>query len=205
MLYGLTGSHRSGKTTLAKKVAEDLGIEFYATSITEVARRNGFDPVAPMSLSDRVDLQYRLLEDHLEQLAKRSRPLITDRTPLDMLGYMLCEFHMSSHLVTTSAVLDRASHFQDICLAATVQNYDMLFYLAPLKDYVVEDGKPVPNRAYQKHHALMVQGGLSQLAGQTTYMLIENNDFEFRRNVVHSTIVSRIDNIDTARSSAHMH
>lgn len=205
MLYGLVGPHRAGKTTLAKRLAEDLGIEFYNTSTTEVARRHGFDSVAPMTLQARIALQTILLNHHLEQLDKLPRPLIVDRTPLDMLAYTMGEFHMNSHLITDPETLAMGSHFHDICIESTRLYYDMLFYLGPLENYVIEDGKPAPNLAYQKHIALLIQGGLLSLEGDVNFAIIGNTDFEFRSDYVHDSIVARIDEIGVARASSSLH
>ena len=43
-MIGLVGSHRTGKTTLARAFAEDSGIPFVETSTAEVFRRLGYDP-----------------------------------------------------------------------------------------------------------------------------------------------------------------
>lgn len=205
MLYGLVGAHRSGKTTLAKQLAEDLGIDFHATSTTEVAKRHGFDPVAPMTLEERIRMQIVLLQDHCEQIAKLPRPLIVDRTPIDYLAYTLAEVDMMSHMLASPEVLEMINKFTTACLNATRMNYDCLYYLSPLDQYVAEPGKPAPNPAYQRHIALLIQGALMELHGQVDHALIRATDFNFRNDWIHDHIVHRLDSIDQMRSSAPFH
>jgi hypothetical protein len=207
MLYGISGAHRSGKTTLARKISEDLNIEFYETSTTKVAREFGFDPCAPMTLSDRVALQVHLLNNHLTMINKLPRPLIVDRTPLDFLGYTMGEFHMQSHLLVDPETLAIANTLIDQCLEATALNYDMVFFLSRLDGYAIDPTKsqPAENPVYQRHHAMLIQGALMELEGQLQFAVIDDTDFDFRRDYVHSAIVARIDQIDQQRNTAPFH
>ncbi|MBA8881799.1 AAA family ATPase [Phyllobacterium myrsinacearum] len=197
MLYGLTGAHRSGKTTLGTALAEDLeGLHFHATSTTAVAKAHGFDPVAPMSLAERLKLQRILLSDHIKTVQALPRPLVVDRTPLDYLGYLLAEFNMTSARNTTPEVLDEATSFVNECLDAALTYYDMIFYLSPLPSYEAAEGKPDLNKPFQWHHALLVQGSLAMLEGRLPYMIIEDTTHDFRRDFVQNQIVERMDHID---------
>ncbi|WP_456868398.1 AAA family ATPase [Galbibacter sp. BG1] len=202
MLFGLTGAHRSGKTTLARAVADDLGIEFYETSTSQVAKELGLDAVGDLSLEDRLYLQAKLLENHIDQISKLPRPLITDRTPLDFMGYLACEFTMSNGKNVDPEILQHASRFTDACLNATRHYYDTLYYLAPLPDYVVEDGKPADNPIYQKHHAFVVLGGIQQLRDSINSSLIFETAWDIREQFVHDAIVTRLDDIHKERQSA---
>jgi DNA polymerase III delta prime subunit len=207
MLFGLTGPSSSGKTTLAKRLAEDLGIEFYETSSNEVCKNAGFDPHAPMSLADRVKLQGLLLDNHIKTLEERPRPLIVDRTPLDMLAFLSCEFHMNSHLDLDPAVLQQADDLAERCLTQTALKYDTIFYLSPL-EFVIDPNKPRPavNPMYQRHFRLIVQGGLTELEGRVNWVSLDDPDPEWRNDYVHDVIVARLDELQKMRTSAeHVH
>lgn len=207
MLWGITGSHRAGKTTLAKALAEDLGITFHETSTTKVARELGFDPVAPMTLRERVDLQILLLGHHLETIDALPRPLIVDRTPLDFLAYTMCEFGMQSVKMTEPDVLEAAESLYEACLNATRLRYDFLYHLEPLSTYLVDNSKatPDPNRAFQIHYSLVMKGALYSLGGEVEYVSIQNEDFDFRREWVHDSIVERMNDIEKMALSAPFH
>lgn len=202
MLFGITGAHRSGKTTLAAKIAEELDIEFYATSTSEVARTMGFDAVGPMTLSQRIALQRGLLANHLDEINRRSRPLITDRTPLDFLGYLTCEFDMQSHHKLCEKELLEAEVLMLDCINATRLNYDYLFYLSPLPNYIVETGKPAANKVYQRHFDLTLLGAIAQLRNTVNSAQIFETDFEKRRDFVHDAIVDRLNFLERERRTA---
>jgi len=202
MLYGLTGSSGTGKTTLGKAVAESLGIEFRPTSITECARRHGFNAVGVLPLTDRLALQNHLLEDHIEMLAEAPRPLIVDRTPIDFIGYLMAEFDMHSHMRASPEELVAADDYVQRCLTATLRYYDHVFILGQLDFYEEAATRPADNRAYQTHSQLIMEGALFKLSGRVSYSAIYKNDFEARETFVHDTIVARLDEIEKERRSA---
>lgn len=207
MLYGICGSHRSGKTTLAQMLADELGIEFHRTQTTETARKYGFDPVGPMTLRERIGMQILLLGEHIEMLESTPRPLIVDRTPIDFLAYTMCEFHMQSHKLTDPDVMQSAVEFAEACKAATTLYYDHLYYLEPLSFYTPDKTKatPEPNPAFQQHFGYVMKGALFSLNGEPEFVAITEEDLEFRRDFVHDHIVERMDFIDQARKHASLH
>jgi molybdopterin-guanine dinucleotide biosynthesis protein len=206
MLFGITGAAGTGKTTLAKRVAEDLGITYLSGSITEIAKRHGFDSVAPMSLQDRIRLQFKLLEDHVSMVAKAERPLIVDRTPIDLVGYMLAEIDMHSHMRLTSEEIVAIEEYVDLCLETTAKLYDYIFILGQLDHYEVKESRPADNRAYQTHTQLIMQGCMSRIYGRVNFTIIRQQDLEARHELVFDTVVKRMDDISRERSSsAHIH
>lgn len=202
MLFGLTGAHRSGKTSLARTVADELGIEFYETSISKTSKELGYNSVADLSLVDRLHLQTLLLENHIQEINKRARPLITDRTPLDFLGYLACEFTMNNGNNLDYEVLQQAAIFTDRCLETTKAYYDSVTYLCPLPGYEIADGKPADNPIYQTNHALTVLGAVCQLQETVNYAMVFETDWEVRRQFFHDHVVDRLDEIDEERKTA---
>jgi nicotinamide riboside kinase len=206
MLFGLTGSSGTGKTTLAKRVAEELGITFMPTSITECAKRHGFDAVAPMTIQTRIALQMKLLEDHVSMVMDADRPLIVDRTPIDMIGYLLAEIDMHSNHRMLSEDIVAAEEYVDLCLETTAKLYDYIFVLGQLEHYEIKDSRPANNRAYQTHTQLIMQGALSRLWGRVNFSIVRQQELEIRHEYVHDAIVKRMDDISRERaSSAHIH
>ncbi len=206
MLFGISGASGTGKTTLAKAVAEDLGITYMPTSITECGKKHGFDPVAPMSIRSRLELQMHLLNDHVEMVTKADRPLIVDRTPIDMVAYLMAEFDMHSHMRVTADEIVAAEEYVDLCLETTAKLYDYIFILGQLDHYEIKESRPADNRAYQTHTQLIMQGCMSRLYGRVNYTIIRSQDLEDRHETLHDTIVRRMDDITRERSSsAHIH
>lgn len=206
MIFGIAGSHRSGKTTLAKAVAEDLGIKFVSQSFGEAARRHGVDPVSPMTLLDRVRIQQTVLDEHIDLVRDTTEMIIVDRTPVDMLAYLLAEFHMQSHLAVPEPILDLVHQYKWLAIQSTGTYYDNLFVVQPLDTYAAEEGKPAINRAYQDHIQLLIDGACMSLESEVSLNWINTGDFEERRAAMSGVIVKRLDELDAMRkSSAHIH
>jgi hypothetical protein len=206
MLYGVIGAHRSGKTSTAKAVADTLGIEFLDSSFN-VAREYGFDPVAPMSLEMRLDMQEKVLGHHLAAISEAGRPLITDRTPLDFLAYTLAEFGMNSDMRCQPETLERAARYAQACLDLTAGNYDMLFVLEPLPVYEVDTTKatPVENPALQRHIDTLIQGAVAQLYGRVNSATVQPLPLAQRVEMIAELIVERMDEIDGLKKLSGMH
>lgn len=206
MLYGLSGSSGTGKTTLCKAVSEALDITFMPTSITECARRHGFNAVGVLSIRERLALQNHLLNDHLEMIRGAVRPLIVDRTPIDMIGYLMCEFHMNSHMLATAEEIQEAEDYVDRALRAVKENYDFVFMVGQLDHYEVAATRPADNRAYQTHSQLVMEGALIRLGRQINSAFIRQTDPDRRLEYVTEQIVKRMDAIEKEkRSSPHIH
>jgi hypothetical protein len=206
MLYGISGASGTGKTTLAKRVAEDLGITYMPTSITECAKKHGFDAVGMLTLPKRLELQLHLLEDHVEMICQAERPLIVDRTPIDMIGYMLAELDMHSHHRLTDKEIGQVEDYVNLCSDMTLKLYDYVFIVGQLDNYDVSATRPADNRAYQTHSQMIMLGALFRLSGQVSFAHVPMQDLDRRCEFVHDTIVGRLDAIGKERrSSLHIH
>lgn len=206
MLYGLTGSSGTGKTTLCKVVSDQLDIPFMPTSITECARRHGFEAVGALSIRERLKLQNHLLEDHIEAITKAARPLIVDRTPIDMIGYLMCEFDMHSHLRSTKDEIAEAETYVQRALKATKDYYDYVFLIGQLDFYQAAETRPSDNRAYQTHSQLVMEGAMARLTNKVNYSILRETDLDLRTEWIVDIITKRLDKIEKEkRSSAHLH
>lgn len=188
-MYGLSGAHRSGKSTLAKAVAEKMQIHYFACSTTEIARAAGFDPVAPMSFMERVACQMAILHGYTKQLREAPRPAITDRTPLDMAAYMLAETTMLSDPNAGGAI---TKYVYDCC-RLTAEQFDVVFLVNRLPGYTVEPGKPPANFAYQWKHELLLRGILSSANLESA--VVATPDLDERVNLVTTVIGQRLEAI----------
>lgn len=202
MLYGLTGSSGTGKTTLAKAVAESLSAEFVATSITASGKRHGYDPVAFMSLKDRIKLQHHLLDDLMELIRSAKRPAIMDRTPIDLIGYMYAEIDMHSHIRLSAEDIAQIETYRERCLEETVKWFDHVFVTTPLPVYENAETRPVQNAAYQHHSQMIMEGAIYQLTGRVNFSVLRPSDLDTRIEHVHDTIVKRMDDIDRMKRGA---
>lgn len=202
MLYGLCGASGSGKTTLATMVADAMSIQYVETSITKSAQRHGYGAVSNLDLHHRIDLQYHLLDDIVELIAKCDRPAILDRTPIDMIAYLLCEFGMHSHKQVSDADMTRVDVYVESCLDVTATHFDHVFFVNRLDFYEVSDTRPAVNPAYSVHTDLVMRGALARLEGLINMSVIEPSDINIRVDHVSSVIEDRLNKLGNERSAA---
>jgi hypothetical protein len=162
-MFGLSGAHRTGKTTLAKAIAEKRGIPYFDASVTKIMREFGIDPVGHVTLDDRITAQEFLLKKFIDKVKAAPFNAISDRTPLDMVGYMLGEVTMHN---TPVEFHQRIQDYVDACIALTQRHFDLVLIVRPLPEFKIEEGKPPFNRAYQSEVQFLIEGA----AHQTEYL-----------------------------------
>ncbi len=154
MRIGLCGSHRTGKTTLAMAISRRLATPFVKTGTSEVFRRFGLDPAAPISFEKRMWIQHRVL-DAAEAVWREAGPggFVTDRTPVDMMAYTLADAHGD-----TVADFSQLKAYLDRCFESANSFFDVLVVVQPGIALVYEEGKAALNRAYMEHLNYLVLG-----------------------------------------------
>lgn len=91
---GLSGAHRTGKTTLAQAFAQRNNIPFVRTSASEVFQIIGKDPKLDYPIEERILIQEAILyafERQYKYASEQSSVWISDRTPIDLASYMLAD------------------------------------------------------------------------------------------------------------------
>ncbi|WPH68413.1 AAA family ATPase [Stenotrophomonas phage BUCTxx99] len=90
--YGIAGAHRSGKTTLARAAALTRGIEYLDANVSKVITDLGYTPKQELPFEERLKVQNAILESlRFKYAMMGDKDFITDRTPLDVLGYTFAE------------------------------------------------------------------------------------------------------------------
>jgi len=159
-MFGISGAQRTGKTTLAKAVAEKLKFHYHDSSVTKIMREFGINPVGDVPLGERIKAQEFLLEKSCDALRQAPRPAITDRTPLDFIAYMLGEVTMHN---TAEEFHEPIQTYVKNCLAAAEKYFDMILIVRPLLTYKAADDKPPPNRAYQSAIQYLIEGAAQNI------------------------------------------
>ena len=197
MVYAFTGSHRSGKTTLAKAVAQELDIPFYETRSGDVLKAAGINLVGNLSIEDRMAAQELLLDHHVKTLAELPRPLIVDRCPLDMFAYTLAEIGM--HTVTDEALDQRLQRYLSRCLTATELHYAGAVLCPPLPSYDAQDGKPPPSVTYQAHIHTLISGAI-EIVDAVSFIALNTPDPQKRLDLASDFIVELMDEMEKAKA-----
>lgn len=155
-MIGLCGSHRVGKTSLARAFAEKFELEFVQTSASEVFKEFGLNPATRYAFDTRLTIQEEILKRFDEQYAKVGmRPAITDRTPLDMLAYTMAEATQDD---VPAELQDRFKKYVQSCIDVTNKRFGVLLVVQPGIKIVAEEGKAALNEAYIEHLNSIVLG-----------------------------------------------
>lgn len=139
MLVGLSGTHGTGKTTLGREAAEQFGCAFIRTTVSDVYRSLGKDPRVAMTFMQRMDCQFAILDALIAQWrsATPNEITLTDRTPIDLVGYALSA--VDSYATLTAAQDERLSSYLALCDMAMRELFDRVALLPMGKFQIVRD------------------------------------------------------------------
>lgn len=116
LMFGVTGTHGSGKTTLCEAyVKAHPEAHFIKTSASDVYKMMGLDPKEKMPLSIRLDVQEAILVSFIGQWSPAliHDVVITDRTPYDLMAYTLAE--LSGYDEVDEELDERIRRYLDSC------------------------------------------------------------------------------------------
>lgn len=153
MSLGLCGSHRTGKSTLAKAISLRTGKPFIKTLTSDVFRQHGLDPALPMDFKTRLSIQQQVLIAAEEIWHAEKESFITDRTPIDMMAYTLADIQGS-----TQVDFSELERYVEHCFEVTNRFFDALIVLQPAIPLAHADGKAALNRAYMEHLNSLILG-----------------------------------------------
>jgi hypothetical protein len=150
---GICGAHRTGKSTLAEKLAHSLGIPFVQTTTSQVFAEAGLDPSQPMDFGTRLMIQQKVLLAGEAVWSSSNQPFVSDRTPIDMMAYTLADIQG-----TTVVDFPQLSAYLQQCFASTNRFFRHLFVVQPGIPLVHAEGKAALNPAYIEHINTLIIG-----------------------------------------------
>lgn len=155
---GLCGSHRTGKTTLAQKLAEYHQLKFVESSVTEVFKQHSahhtpLKPDTKMDFEARLWIQQRILEAAEQWWHHAPEDFVTDRTPLDFMAYTLCDVQGA-----TQVNFNELNEYLDRCFTVTNQVFSHIVVVQPGIPLVYAEGKAALNQAYIEHLNTVILG-----------------------------------------------
>jgi len=151
-------------------------------------RQAGINGVADIPMIERIKVQQFILDRFIDNIQRAPRPSITDRTPLDMIGYMLGEVTMHN---TPQELHEPIQTYVDNCINAAERYFDMALIVRPLPNYKVQDSRPPLNPAYQTMVQFIIEGA-GQNATQLYGGIIQTTDFEERCEATCGAIKRRL-------------
>lgn len=148
MMLGLSGAHRTGKTTLARRFAEVSGYTMVETKVSDVFRQHDLDPRANYPLEKRLWIQLRILEK-LEKIYSTNKTYsVFDRTPIDLAAYMLADV---SRQEINPATDREVSIYVESCLIVTNAYFSGVVVVQPGIPIVEDLSKAPASLSYMEH------------------------------------------------------
>lgn len=149
-MLGITGSHRSGKTTLARAYAAKEKVAYVEVRASDVFKDMGLDPAATYDFGTRLSVQEEILRRFDKAYAKHTAGLgaVTDRTPIDLIAYTLAD--ATGNAVGEEHQARLKKYIQD-CLDVTNKRFSAVILIQPGIPLVHEEGKAALNEAYIEH------------------------------------------------------
>lgn len=158
-MFGLSGSHRSGKTTLAKLIAANLGIDFLETNLSSVFAAHGVDAKDDLPFAKRMEIQEEMMRLLEIKYGVRTKPFIADRTPFDVLGYTVSEVHRGT---MDDAMRDRYRAHLIHGLRIVTQSLRAIMVLDPLVNPTDAAGKAQACPVYMAHVDACIRAMIDQ-------------------------------------------
>jgi hypothetical protein len=182
-MIGLSGTHRTGKTTLAKAYAELAEIPYVTISVADVLLSKGWDCKDVKDPSVRVYLQEALVERCDRVFSDERGVFVSDRTPADVSAYLLADMNQNR---LSDIEENKVMSMVEACIDITNGRFGTTLVLPPVLPWVSEPGKPLENRAYQMHIQHLILGSLNdqRCTVRTWYLDPAILDLEERLDVV---------------------
>lgn len=162
MAYGIgfVGAHRTGKSFLADKVSVSIGIPFVKSDVSGVFKSNNLDPSKVYDAETTIFIQKKILEVHNEMWDNQISYFITDRTPMDMLGYMMC--NMPQNLINDK-VDTELQEYANMCFESTKKYFHVLIEVLPGIPVVEDMLKASTHKSHINHVSYVMNGALNEL------------------------------------------
>lgn len=175
MSIGLTGAQRTGKTTLAQAFAKEQEILFVQTPTSDIFARLGKDPKIEYPIEERLAIQEAILlafEKLYAKAGENSTVWISDRTPLDLAGYMLADVQRST-LAGNPEVAMMVNSYVQRCIEATNRWFATVILVQPGIALVEEVGKAPACPAFIEHFNTLQLGLLVDLRLKSKHFAID--------------------------------
>lgn len=123
---GLTGAQGTGKSTLAKRVAELNGYKYVDAGVGAEMSRLGVRVGESLPLYERLQVQLAVAH-HIAEKSSGARSFVMDRTPVDVMAYTIDLFGQSND----KRCVQLFTEIQSLCFDTAIQNFNIIVGLRP--------------------------------------------------------------------------
>lgn len=154
-MIGLCGSHRVGKSTLAKAYSEKFAVPFCQTTGSQVFKDLGYSPQNDLDFVTRLTIQEAILKSFEAQYSKMGRLFIADRTPIDLMAYTIADVTRAP--LGEGVELRLQKYIQD-CIALCNKFFGILVVVQPGIELIADETKAPISDGYIEHIAKLTVG-----------------------------------------------
>ena len=204
-MIGLAGSHRVGKTTLAREYAKRSEIALVETPTSAVFKEMGISTSGPLPFDVRLDVQEELLRRFDRQYREHmAKPAISDRTPMDLLMYTMAD---AVHDAVPEALQERLERYANDCFDVTNRHFHLLIVVRPGIQIAQAEGKGTLNKAYIEHLNALVIGLMADQRLKVPHFYMPRSALELkeRLDLLKRAGDKAISNATEARGEAVLH
>lgn len=156
MTIGLSGSHRTGKSTLAKAFAEkNAEFNFVETSAVGVYKALGLDPKVMYPFAKRLEIQRHILDAVAQQYSDAGLLFVADRTPIDFIAYTLADIMRDNYDGSSDSEITK---YINDCYDVANTYFSMIMVVQPGIEIVEAEYKCPTNVGYVEHINNLVLG-----------------------------------------------
>lgn len=188
MRVGICGAHRTGKTTLARALAESSGLTLMDAGVSAVFRELGLEPSRTLSFADRMKVQDAILAKYLDLMAGAENVVI-DRTPIDFIGYLLADMNQEHY--QGDGVSEWVVGYIERCLDAARQTMSFIIFVSPGIPLEMAEGKGLVDPGYIRCVNWLMRGALADSGVAHDYLPTSYTDLDMRREWVEGMLQYR--------------
>lgn len=164
MRIGLTGAHRTGKSTLAEFVHKVWGVPWIQSPASAIVKGFGFDMGRDNRLmfeqvagdTDGIEMQWAIYDTLVSSLQEAPKGgYVSDRTPIDVAAYLLADATGYAGWEDGQAEVVR---MVEQSIRDTERLFDGVILVQPGIEFEQRADKPPMNAAYQEHHHMLCRG-----------------------------------------------
>lgn len=184
---GLTGTHRTGKTTLAEHVAKRLDLPLVRTNASEVFKEFKVKPSQPVTPLLRLEIQSEILSQSA-YFWEQHNAFVTDRTPIDFISYLLMDYDPT---IMSDDLEDRYNDYINRCFEYANQHFSSIVIVPQGLPVHREEWKGVIRPVYMNKQELVIRGCLTDPRNKVIKYAIDgaDTDLESRGDAVIRTVL----------------
>lgn len=152
---GLSGAHRTGKSSLAKLFSEKYEIPYVETQVSKIIKSLGFSSNVNYDMATRIDIQTEVLKETVKLWDIQTTEFITDRTPIDMAGYMIANATQGDLTIEFDG---KFQQYINECKEITNKFFGKIIVIPPAIPIVESDGKANTTKTYIEHIGCVISG-----------------------------------------------